>query len=98
MMYINTMPNASGAYSAPQSNPVPGLLVFPDDLMPEFLQYNGFVTLDIVNESVVDITPNTEAWSAWIASRPETAEEAPSEIEQLRADLEFIAIMTGVEL
>lgn len=29
---------------------------------------------------------------------PETPEQGPSEMEQLRADIDYIAIMTGVEL
>ena len=44
------------------------------------------------------VAPNTEAWEAWKSSLPPQPEPEPTETERLRADVDFLAAMTGVEL
>jgi len=44
------------------------------------------------------VTPNTEAWEAWKDGLPPEPEPEPTEAERLRADVDFLAAMTGVEL
>ena len=41
---------------------------------------------------------NTEAWEAWKSSLPPQPEPEPTEAERLRADVDFLAAMAGVEL
>ena len=106
MQYIRSTPNPSGAYPAPQSNPFKGAIPLTDEQAETVLQYNGFVTITSQEETIVDdftqtvyeVTPNTEAWEAWKSSLPPQPEPEPTEAERLRADVDFLAAMTGVEL
>lgn len=96
MFYIQPTPNEIGAYSSPQSLKINGLLNFPDEFIDEFVSYNGFVVLSVEGDTVTGIEPNIEAWEKWKATQTET--EEVTELEQLRADIDYIAVMTGVEL
>lgn len=92
MNIIHKIPNASGAYSAPQtwnSSNIPSThVVIPDSLdMTAFYEHNGFVTLTIENDTVTSYTPNVEAWEEWKASQPEPEEEEPTEEEDTAAML-----------
>lgn len=104
MWYIKTEPNPSGAYGGPQSNPFPGAAAMSDEQMKTLIEYNGFVTLhtEVVDGvlTVTDVVPNIAAWEEWKAGLPpeELPEESPTELEQLRADVDYIAMETGVEL
>lgn len=98
MYYIRQTPSHSDGYPAPQSSPAPGLLALPEKFLPMFLENNGFVTLTIEDSAVTGMEPNLEAWEAWKTSLPEPTPAPPTALEQLRADMDFIAIMTGVEL
>lgn len=105
MQYIQPAPNPGGGYPPPQSIPAPGLLVFPDEFLPVFYPEDkeaaGFVTLQHDGETVTDCQWDEAAYQAWRESRPEPVEpeEAPpTELEQLRADVDFLAAMQGVSL
>ena len=100
MKYLNSTPNPSGAYPAPQSNPFPGAIELTDEQAATLVEYNGFVTVT-QDEETVSIAPNTEAWEAWKAEQaelPEPEPPAPTELEQLRADVDYLSAMTGVSL
>ena len=75
-MYIRPTASDAGAYPPPQSLKVKGLLYFPDELLEEFIAYNGFVFLEVDGESVTAITPNTSAWEAWKAQLAEVEKNA----------------------
>ena len=85
MPYINPIPNPSGAYPAPQSNPAPGLIPLTDEQAATVLQYNGFVTITASEETIVDdftrtvytVEPDLEAWEAWKESLPPEPEPEP---------------------
>jgi len=103
MWYINATPNKSGAYSPPQSTPFDGAIFLTDEQSDMLVRHNGFVL--IISEpdpkmegSTVTVTPNTEAWEAWKSSLPPQQEPEPTETERLRADVDFLAAMAGVEL
>ena len=103
MQYIRSTPNSSGAYSAPDSNPFSGCLPLTDGQAAVLIKYNGFVTItqepdEEIEGSSVTVTPNTEAWEKWKASQPESEEIPPTKEEQLRADVDYLALMTGVDL
>ncbi len=106
MKIIRQTPNKGGAYPAIQEGnfrTVPeGYALWPDDLSTEvFYEHNGFVTLAIQDGAVQSYVPNLDAWEAWKASLPPEEPEsppAPTEAEQLRADVDYIAAMTGVTL
>lgn len=69
-----------------------GWAVIPDDMETPNFPF-GEVTAEEI-DGVMIVTK-------WVASDIPEIEEttlAPSEIEQLRADIDYIAIMTGVEL
>lgn len=74
-MYINATPNASGAYSAPNSRPFTGSIILPDDMVSEFIRYNGFVVVTTEESVVTAIQPNTEAWEHWKATRPDPVKQ-----------------------
>lgn len=99
MRYIQPTPNPSGAYPAPQSNPFPGAIELTDKQAATLVDYNGFVNIARTDEGVI-VTPNTEAWEAWKleeAAKPKPEDE-PTPEEQLRADVDFLAVMAGVKL
>ena len=96
MKYLNPAPNPSGAYPAPQSNSFPGCIELTDKQAAMLVTYNGFVTIEDGT-----VMPNTEAWEAWKAEQaelPEPEAPAPTELEQLRADVDYLSAMTGVSL
>lgn len=100
MIYIDQTPNPSGAYPAAKNQPFPGCIPLTDGQATTFRQYNGFVVLSEGPDGETVVTPNTEAWEAWKAANAEMPTETaqPTVEEQLRADLDYLAIMTGVEL
>ena len=100
MLYIDPTPNPSGAYPNPKNQSFPGCIILNDDQANVFFQYNGFVTVTARSDGVAQsVEPNQEAYEAWKSSLPTDSETPePSETEQLRADVDYIAIMTGVEL
>ena len=96
MRIIKTEPDQSGAYPGPQSwgdlsgglldvSTIPdGYAWLPDELdLTEFFRHKGFVTLVIEDGTVTAITPNQEAYDAWMAEHPE-----PDPLETLRASKE----------
>ena len=106
MKYLTQNPNPSGAYPAPQSNPFPGAIPLTDEQVDLLVQYDGFVTITSAKEeyeegffrTVYTVEPNLEAWEEWKASQSEPEEIPPSKEEQLRADVDYLALMTGVDL
>ena len=70
------------------------------------VDYNGFVTITSAEEeyeegffrTVYTVEPNLEAWEKWKASQPDPEEIPPTKEEQLRADVDYLALMTGVDL
>ena len=105
MKIIQKNPNQGGAYPSIQEGAVKvydGYAMFPETLdSADFYAHNGFVVMTIENingiDTVTSYKPNIEAWESWKASLPEISEE-PTELEQLRADIDYIAMETGVEL
>lgn len=95
MYYIQSTPNTSGAYPAPQSNPAPGLLPLTDEQAAMVTQYNGYVTITSSEEeyeegffrTVYEVAPNTEAWEAWKASLPPDPEPEPTEGQLLGREI-----------
>ena len=103
MKYIRQTPNESGAFPALQDNPAPGLLAFPEEFVEVFYPADkecaGFVTIEHDGKTVTACEWNEESYQAYLASLPgPTPEPPPTAEEQLRADVDYIAAMTGVEL
>lgn len=105
MPYIQATPNPSGSYPPAQGDWFPGGIPLTDKQAEVLVQHNGFVAITVepdpeMDGSAVTVTPNTEAWEAWKqaeADRPQPEPE-PTETERLRADVDFLAAMAGVEL
>ena len=93
MYYLNPRQNPSGAYGAPQTNPIPGFLELPDSLLPDFIACNGFATLTTEGDTIAALTPNLEAWEAWKISLPEEPTEpeptAQEDTDALLVDHEY---------
>lgn len=99
MYYINSTPNTSGNYGNPMGQPFEGCISLPDGLLSDYIEARGFVIPSIENGSVVSLETNQEALDAYLADHPETEpEETVSEMDQLRADIDYIAAMTSIEL
>ena len=60
--------------------------------------YNGFIVPTVTDNVVTSFVCNTEAWELWKASLPIPQPPQPTETEKLRADVDFIAVMTGVTI
>ena len=75
MYIISATPSAAGQYPAIQqtnrAEPPEGFLWWPDSLEQQtFLQYEGFVILDIQRNTVASYQPNEAAYETWKASQP----------------------------
>lgn len=77
-MYILPIADEMGAYSNPQSTKAKGLVYLPDEFLDTYIACNGFVNLVIENDIVTDISENTEARDAWLASLPEETTDTPT--------------------
>lgn len=67
-----------------------GWVAVPEGLAPAVWECGGYCELQLDGEgNLTGITP---------IERPEPGEPEPSEEERLRADVDYIAAMTGVEL
>lgn len=88
MIYIDSKPNASGAYPNPKNQPFPGCISLTDEQAATFFEYNGFVTVEQKDDDVA-VVPNTEAWDAWKAGQPDPLNDLKIErIAQSKTDLE----------
>ena len=72
MKYLNTTPNPSGAYPAPQGHYSQGTIPLTYEQAAMVIQYNGFVIItpetDEAGAVSYKVEPNTEAWEAWKSS------------------------------
>lgn len=100
MYYISQMPNESGNHGNPMGQPFAGCVELPEELLSAYLASKGFVVLTVDGGTVTAVEANQEALDAYNAEHPEieVEEGAPTELEQLRADVDFIAMETGIEL
>ena len=76
-----------------------GIIPLPDGwaVIPEDMSLENFPFGEVTAEEVDGVMTVT----GWVAGElPEVEEipEQPDEVEQLRADVDYIAVMTGVEL
>ena len=99
MNIIPKQPNSSGAYGQVHYQDI---TVPPDthyEITCDYSEYfNGFIIPTFENGKVTSYVCNTEAWEAWKASFPSPQPPQPTETEKLRADVDFIAMETGVSL
>lgn len=91
MKIIEIIPLSNGAH---RNQTVSGAVAVPDGwaIIPADMTIPGtfpFVTLTVEGQTVTGMEPG-------VVPEPETP--APTETEQLRADIDFIAAMTGVSL
>lgn len=103
MNIIQSEPNPRGSRPPIQtwSGPVPpaGYIEVPAGVDTSAMQtHAGFVDLTVEGGVVTDITGDDAAYQAYLESLPPEVPEPPSELERLRADVDFIAAMQGVEL
>lgn len=92
MQIIEIKPLGNGAHRNQKGSirTVPdGWAIVPNDMaIPDTFP---FVDIEVENGIVTSMT-------AGIVPEREETEPEPTELEQLRADLDYIAVMTGVEL
>ena len=100
---IKQAPGQNGAYanqSWPDGCLAPdGYAVIPESFAPVWEQYKPFVTVVIEDDVITEMTDNPQVRAAQEAADAEAAANIPpSPAEQMRADVNFIAAMMGVEL
>ena len=99
MYYISSVPNTNGNYGNPTSTPFENSLMLPDEFLSEYIKHRGFVIPTTTDGQATSIRVNQKALDTYLAEYPDVKEEdIPSESEQLRADIDYLAIMMGVEL
>ena len=59
--------------------PFDGCLTLPDELLPAYLQANGFVTIAVQDGTVTSVEKNEATWNAWNVAKP------PDDLDALRA-------------
>lgn len=104
---IRATPNPSGAYPGMQTwnSPITpeGYYVWAEDLEKEtFFEYNGFVILNVMRNTVVSYEPNIEAYEAWkeqggegdTPDQPDIPEDEAA--AQLKENTEILNILLGV--
>ena len=90
---IQALPNGGHRNQTGTFKTIPnGYAVIPDDM-----ETPNFPFGDIEVEEINGIMTVTK-WIVGTIPKIEETEQLPTEIEQLRADLDYIAIMMGVEL
>ena len=77
MIYIDKIPNPSGAYPNPKNQPFSGSITLTDEQAEMFFAYNGFIIVTETDDGV-SVEPNAEAWEAWKAEHPESEEDPPA--------------------
>ena len=68
MYYIKSEPNESGYYGNPQGNPAEGLIALPDELLADYLDAMGFVSLTAEDGTVTSLAINQEAYDAYTST------------------------------
>ena len=79
MYYIHQTPNSVGNYGNPMGESFDSCLALPDELLPAYIQANGFVTIAVQDDTVTSVEKNEAAWEAWNAAQP------PVDLDALRA-------------
>lgn len=74
MYYINKTPMENGNYGNPMDQPFEVSLQLPDELLPIYLEANGFVILELDDDLITNVQKNEEAWEAWKATLPPEAD------------------------
>ena len=91
-MYIQKEPMPNGNFGCPFNNEFNDSILLPDELLEDYLSFNGFVYLTIEDGVITKVEGNVEAWEAWKATLLPEADplvQAKSErIAQSKTDLE----------
>lgn len=106
MYYINSTPTENGNYGNPQSNAQEDAYALPDELLPEYIDSMGFVTLTVTDGGIVtSVERNEEAYAAYQAEHPAAAptpaerrEEAYNTLEVVAWDGETITVTAAAQL
>ena len=103
---IRATPNPSGAYPGMQTWNSPftpkGYYVWAEGLEKEtFFEYNGFVNLNVIRNTVISYEPNVEAYEAWKAQTeggdpPDQPDTPDSEAARIQENTEILNILLGV--
>ena len=104
MTIVKTTVESNGAYVNQNGEfaSVPdGYISIPDEFISAWEQYKPFVTIAIENGVIASIEDNPTARAAQKAIDDAAQVEQgkiPTDTERLRADVDYLAMVTGVEL
>ena len=77
MYYIEATPNDTGDYGNPMGQHFTGCLKLPENLLPAYIEANGFILPEVVDGEVVSLEVNQEALDDYLAEHPEVPEPEP---------------------
>lgn len=90
-MYINPITLSN------QSTKALGLVELTPEQEALYIQYSGFIR--VLSTDPVEIEADTEAYEKWQKEQETIVpEKNTTSAEQLRADIDYLSIMLGVEL
>lgn len=104
MNIIKSAPFKNGNYPPIQENWdqsfVPeGYYIWQDGLdATNFYKYNGFVTLNIIRNTVIGYELNKEAWNKWKENNPEGSEsDQDQDNKEEISNTEILNILLGIQ-
>lgn len=98
MYYINTQPNASGNHGNPMGQPFQGSVCLPDDLLSDYINAKGFVTMTVENGTVVSLEVNQEALTTYESLNRPDLSTLESEKESEISEACHSAIVAGIDV
>lgn len=90
MYYINDNKTSIGNYGNPMSNPFPGCVNLPDNLLTSYIEARGFVTISLDGNTVTAVEINQEALDAYLNEYPDKP------VESVPTDHEILMTLLGV--
>lgn len=98
MYFISKTPDANGYHGNPVSQSLPGMVALPDELLSDYLEAKGFVSLTVDEDQVTALETNQEALDAYNASTQPDVSTLRSEKLTEISDACRAAILAGVDV
>ena len=102
MLYVNPVKNESGAYTNLMGQYTTGYIALDTDQVNIFLQYNGFVDIDVYTVDgdlyATSVTPNIELFEAWKSAEAENPKPGndPTVVDRIAAlESAMLTMMMG---
>lgn len=103
MIYIDKVPNASGAYPNPKNQPFTDCIPLTDEQAEVFFQHNGFVAVTEEHDTetgtiTYKVEPNTIAYQEWLSTQPDPLDTLRGQKEAEISAACNAAIVSGMDV